>query len=253
MPRGAGHLLGPECRGRQPPARHRQTPPAAPAGAQLQRLPAAAPEAQCQHHRHHGQTRPAGAAVAVGCPRRLHPRLGPTQRRGFLGRGVTRPQYRTRHCRCTGLLGVRHPHPQHRHLPGGHPQRAPLHECAAGRRCRQTRDRAQGRAQTRWQRGGADPLGCHRRQRRRVRRRTAPRWRSAGAHLLAVVFGRTLPGLALPTIGPPPGRGHQRRWPGCAGSRLGQRAAAATGPPRRTGHHHPCTQTLAPGVAERPD
>jgi acetyltransferase len=58
----------------------------------------------------------------------------------------------------------------------------------------------------------------------------APRGCGAGALVRGAVLGRQVPGLALPAGGQAPGHRHQRRRPGRAGGRLGQRDFAAAGP-----------------------
>ena len=89
--------------------------------------------------------------------------------------------------------------------------------------------------------------------RRGVRRRAAPRRRGARALVRGAVLGGQVPGLALPAGGAAAGAGHQRRRPGRAGGRLGQRDRAEAGQAVGAVHRGAQAAAAGRGVDLRPD
>jgi hypothetical protein len=155
------------------------------------------------------------------------------QRRGLLGGGLAGAEHRGGPAAGAGLPGQRCQHPSILvYMEGIRNARRFMSALRAAAYAKPVVVMKAGRKPAGSHRR-AHALGGHRRQRRCLRGRPAPRRRGAGAAVHPAVLGRQVPGLALPAGGQAPGHRHQRRRAGCAGGRLGQRDRAGGGHPDR--------------------
>jgi acetyltransferase len=232
------------------------TPPRhVPAWPELPGLPAPALQAQCQRGRPDGRAGPLALVSQSGALTASI--LDWASRTAWASRPWSRSARTPRSTcrRCWTSWPTMPADAQHPGLHGRHPQRAPLHERAAGGGLCQAGGGDEGRPQARRQQGRADALGRHRRQRRRVRRRLrragAVRVRSftqlfSAAKCLASRYRPVGKRLAIVTNGGGPGV-LAADW----ASEIGLDVAAARRPaaPRRW----QAAVLPAPGLAVRPD